>query len=58
MEPGQPGPDPSQTKIISYIPFPQVCPVSLDAEDEVNQVKDVVMLLGLIRLSEWPGSTV
>ena len=58
VEQGLPGPDSSPTKIISYIPFPQVGPVSLDAEDKVNQVKDVVMLLGLIRLSEWPGSIV
>ena len=55
MEQGWPQPDSSQTKIISYIPFPQVCPVSLDTEDEVNQVKDVVMLLGLIRLSQAAG---
>ena len=55
VEQGWPQPDSSQTKIISYIPFPQVCPVSLDTEDEVNQVKDVVMLLGLIRLSQAAG---
>ena len=57
VEQGWPQPDSSQTKIISYIPFPQVCPVGLDTENEVNQVKDVVMLLGLIRLSQSAGQS-
>ena len=37
--------------ICCCLPVPQVGPVPLDAEDEVDQIKDIVVVLNMINMA-------